>query len=314
MNINKTPIVFCFDDNLLMPAGICITSLLDNACSDTFYDIFILHDNAAIFPTSGYLENLKSKYPNHNITYKNVGTAFKDAFQIRGITQATYYRLLIPELIPEYDKIMYHDVDIIFRDDLCEVFEQTNLEGFYIGGVVSPLFLDQDHYKYVQSLNLDINNYILAGNIILNTKLMRQDNIVQQFSEMVKETNFKYQDMDILNIVCKGKLKKMPPKFCGTIELFKLEANDINQTLYTSEELLQLRKSGIIHYNGPKPWISLCPNFDIWWEYYRKSIFYDAKYYFNFYYSTLNALDTLTLKQRVKLLFRYFKTINKISN
>jgi len=53
--MKKTPIVFCFDDNLLMPAGVCISSLLKHTNSDTFYDIFILHDEIAKFPTSKYI-------------------------------------------------------------------------------------------------------------------------------------------------------------------------------------------------------------------------------------------------------------------
>ena len=37
------PIVFAFDKNLVMPACVCISSLLMNANKDTSYDIFILH-------------------------------------------------------------------------------------------------------------------------------------------------------------------------------------------------------------------------------------------------------------------------------
>lgn len=80
-----------------------------------FYDIFILHDNKSKFPESGYLEKLHNQYQNFNITYRNVGNAFEGAFEIRGITVAAYYRLLIPEVITEYDKIFYFDVDIIFE-------------------------------------------------------------------------------------------------------------------------------------------------------------------------------------------------------
>ena len=40
------PILFTFDDKLVLAAGVCITSLLENAAPDTFYDIFILHSPA----------------------------------------------------------------------------------------------------------------------------------------------------------------------------------------------------------------------------------------------------------------------------
>ena len=61
-----------------------------------------------------------------------------------------------------------------------------------------------------------------------------------------------------------------------------------------------------IHYNGQKPWKGWCVNFDIWWECYRKSPFYDEKFYFDFFYNKLNEHDQLPLWKRVKILLRYF--------
>ena len=41
--MKTVPILFTFDQSLLMPAGVCLTSLLESAEPDTFYDIFIIH-------------------------------------------------------------------------------------------------------------------------------------------------------------------------------------------------------------------------------------------------------------------------------
>lgn len=41
--MNTIPIAFAFDNNLILPACVCISSLMMNANEDTFYDIFILH-------------------------------------------------------------------------------------------------------------------------------------------------------------------------------------------------------------------------------------------------------------------------------
>ena len=43
--MNVIPIAFAFDNNLILPACVCISSLLTNAQKDTFYDIFILHSS-----------------------------------------------------------------------------------------------------------------------------------------------------------------------------------------------------------------------------------------------------------------------------
>ncbi|KUY27432.1 glycosyltransferase family 8 protein [Elizabethkingia ursingii] len=302
--MKKIPIAFCFDDNLVMQAGVCLTSLLENASADTSYDIFIIHDNVVKFPVTGYLDQLLQYYPNHSITYRSIGDTFKDAFQIRGITQATYYRLLIPELIPEYAKIMYHDVDIIFRDDLSEIFLNTQMDDEYVAGVSTPYSDIEDYMQTV--IGVTSKEYIAAGNIILNSQNILKDNIIAKFKK-VAEKSWKYQDMDVINIVCKGRIKYLPPSFCivgTTAEIL----SDANQNYYSKAEAEYALKYGIVHYNGVKPWDTWCLNFDIWWEYYRKSIFFDPKFYFNFYNNKLNEYDKLSLWKRIKILLRYFKT------
>ena len=54
------------------------------------------------------------------------------------------------------------------------------------------------------------------------------------------------------------------------------------------------------------PGTCYCVNFDIWWEYYRKSPVFDRQFYFDFFYSRLNELDRLSLWKRIKILVRYF--------
>lgn len=102
MNNNIIPIAFAFDNNLILPACICISSLLINAKEGTFYDIFILH-SSNISLKKEELNKLSQYYKNCRIQYRQVDQTFDSAFEIRGITAATYYRLLIPELIPEYE-------------------------------------------------------------------------------------------------------------------------------------------------------------------------------------------------------------------
>jgi len=304
----KIPIVFCFDDNILMPAGICINSLLKHANSETFYDIFILHDDKVKFPTSGYLEKLHSEYKNFSITYRSVGNAFDGAFEIRGITKATYYRLLIPEIIQEYDKIIYSDVDMIFRDDQSKIFLETDMENFYVAGVSTPYSDIEDYLRKV--IKIDSSKYISAGNLIFNSKKILEDNIITKFKILAKKS-WKYQDMDVINIVCRDKIKYLPPSF-GVIGTISEILSNPDQKYYSKEVADYTSEFGTIHYNGAKPWKTWwAVNFDIWWEYYRKSVFFDPKFYFDFYNDKYDEYDKLSLWKRVKILVRYFKNGRK---
>ena len=301
------PIAFAFDNNLILPALICIYSLLKNANEDTFYDIFIIHSSHENLNKDD-LDRIPSCFANCRIQYRTVGGVFDNAFEIRGVTTPTYYRLLIPELIPEYDKVIYADVDMVFRMDLQELY-QINLDDYYVAATHDlGMNYSTDGKKYIESMpELELGNYLQAGFIILNSKKIRENHLVEKFKSLVKN-RYKYQDQDILNISCKGKIKFLPPYYNMTDYSFYYAVSERNLFLkmFSEEELSISLEKGTLHFNGHKPWKKYSVNFDIWWEIYRKSPFFDQQYYFNFYYSRLNELDQLSLWKRVKLLFRYF--------
>lgn len=301
------PIAFAFDDNLIFPAGVCLSSLMMNARQDTFYDIFILHSEKEIL-NRDFLNRVSDVLPNCRLQYRQVSNVFDSAFEIRGITTPAYYRLLIPELIPEYDKILYSDVDVIFRNDLSDIYANTDIDDYYIAGVDSIAHMIPDLKEYYeQERKTDSRGNIYSGNLIINLKKMREDGIVDKFREHV-DKKYKFQDMDIINIVCKDKIKYLSPSFCYTtyISDFAVNNREALRTVWSEEEIQEAQDRGIVHYNGQKPWKGACINFDIWWEYYRKSPFYDAKYYYNFFENMLNDQDRLPLLKRIKILARYF--------
>lgn len=304
--MNTIPIAFAFDNNLVMPACVCLSSLMMNAKPNTFYDIFILHSVKENLRTEE-LDKLPLHFPNCRMQYRMVGDWFDNAFEIRGITTPAYYRLLIPELIPEYDKILYSDVDVIFRDDLSEIYHNTDLSNCYLGGVDSLSNFQPQLCDYYKKLGITAEGIIYSGNLIINSKKIKEDGIVVQFKELAKN-NYIYQDMDVLNIVCRDKIQYMPMAFCLTTYLSDYAVHN-RETLLAYWDEQQIEKAltkGIVHYNGQKPWKGLCPNFDIWWEFYRKSPYFDEKFYFEFFYSKLNELDQLSLWKRIKILARYF--------
>ncbi len=305
--MNTIPIVFSFDENLFLAAGVCISSLLENAAADTFYDIYILHGekiDMERFPAKRLME----RFSRCRITPMSVGNAFEGAFEIRGITAAAYYRLLIPNLLPQYDKVIYTDVDIIFRRDLQELY-LTDMGDNYIAGVndISMRYV-ADGLEYVNANpSLCAETYVNSGFLVFNCKQIRKDRLVERFKEEAKNT-YKFQDQDVLNIVCGKKVYLLPSWWQLTTyecEFLQTAPAKVYGDLSPEEFRSHLAES-TIHYNGQKPWKGCCLNFDIWWEYYRRSVFFDERFYFDFFYDQLNALEQLPLLKRLKVLLRYF--------
>jgi len=309
------PILFTFDPSLIIPAGVCISSLLESAEKDTFYDIFILYGESFSFDES-YLDRLSNKYENFHITYRKVKGEFKGAYEVRGIPETAYYRLISPELIPEYDKILYSDVDVIFREDQARYYD-IELGDNYFAAVDNCSALRPNVQKYLyDELGLNFREgYFYSGNLLINSSLILREGVVDKFRSLATN-KYKQQDMDIINIVCNGRIKALNPSFCLTVQLYNLimERRMDMSRIYGDEALRYALTHGTVHYNGAKPWQKPCMNMDIWWKYYRESVFFDEKMCHDFWKKQSSALERLSFVKRVKILLRYpldRKMINK---
>ena len=284
----------------------CLTSLLENAEKDTFYDIFILHGPGVDFRNSK-LNDLTGKYGNCRLTFRKVEGEFVGGYEIRGIPETAYYRLISPDLIPEYDKILYSDVDVIFREDLTKYYE-IDLKDNYFGAVDTCSVLRPSYQKYLKDeYNYDYRDgYYYSGNLVINCKQLLADGKLEEFRRLGKN-NYHQQDMTIINLTCKHRIMPMTPAYCVSTPLYTLmtERRAEMDALYGKAEIEHALTSGIVHYNGAKPWNEPCPNADIWWSYYRKSLFFEEKFCHDFWIGQRDKLVRLPLLKRIKILLRY---------
>lgn len=301
--MNIIPILFTFDQSLTMPAGVCLTSLLESAAPTTYYDIFILHGKGCDFSP---LFTLKEQFHNFRLSFREVSGEFVGAYEIRGIPETAYYRLLSPELIPEYDKILYSDVDVIIREDLSKYYN-IDLGDHYFAAVDNCSRLRPSMRQYIKGLGLDWQNgYYYSGNLIINSKLLRRDRLIDRFRELGKNS-YDQQDMDIINIACNKRFLPLGPVFCMTVQLYSLIVKNREEmiSIYGEEAISAALDHGIVHYNGVKPWKGACMNMDLWWAVYRRSCFYNESFCQFFWDSQMNLLERIPLQKRIKILLRY---------
>jgi lipopolysaccharide biosynthesis glycosyltransferase len=294
------PIVFVTDRSLVMPTCVSISSLLLNAKADDYYDVYIILDKDIDETSRNKLQALDTCFT-CSITLIDFAYSFQADSGTWG-TDTIFYRLFIPQLIPEHDKIFYSDVDVIFRNSISELYN-TNLEEYYLAAT-KCLSGDQ----YIHSIGCDPYTYFCSGFMLLNSKKMRDDNLIMKFSELMS-SKFASPDQDMLNIVCKGKVAFFSPELCVFDQFFYfhiMKGKNVNIVSYTEQELQEAIHTSIIHYIGvDKPWKNPCWRNDIWWEYYKKHPYYDEKFYFEKQLCFKNG-DYFTLKQRLRLIIRYF--------
>ena len=177
------------------------------------------------------------------------------------------FRILIPELLPQYDKVIYSDVDVLFRDDMSEVYS-ADLDGCDWGGVAAERNTPAavGHKYFPENTH---ENIFWSGFMLLNTKYMRENNFIGRCFDVINTVNerLRFFDLDTINIAS-HRIKALPFRYVTLQSLFRFkevasapEYVHIKE-LYSDDELRAAKADpGIIHYAGDpgKPWHLKCP-------------------------------------------------------
>jgi len=151
---------------------------------------------------------------------------FKTAKTKGRITTPAYYRLALAELLPNIDKIIYLDGDILAFVDLKEMYD-FDMDGYYYKGYLDIL---QD------SFNLENHIYICSGVVLINLDELRKDDMLNKTYKFMEENRErllkeKYHDQPIINALCFRKIGILPAEF-GIFAYPNLEMLKEDITLY----------------------------------------------------------------------------------
>lgn len=248
---NEIIVALAADDKYMAPVLVSVKSIIkfSNRCYD--YKIYILSSKRLGSVVRRSFRSLVRNKTNVSIVFittGNIADSLKlsdDGF-VKGVTRATYYRLFLPVLLPNDDKVLYIDADTIAVRDVALIY-CNNIDDYYIGGV-NDIF----------SLN-DSKQYINAGVLLMNLCRFREEKLTEKMTELASVRTFPYNDQDIINLVCNGKIKELPYN-CNVI------VDYLNKNI---EDLDKVYSDPIIyHFAGKtKPWYyptsDLCSD---WWE------------------------------------------------
>lgn len=259
---NCVPVVFCFDSRIVLGASVSIKSLIDCAKETTTYDIRILHSDLDLDnqkALNSLVENTR-----HNIAFHYVNPdKFKHApHNNKSWTELVYYRLLIPEILNEYDKAVYADVDVLFKGDLAEIYNEDISDYECSAVAMEPNNDKMICHKYFPENKNELT--FISSFIVFNCKRMRVENFVKRVYKTIEifGNRLKFYDLDTLNITC-NKIKPIPYRY-GVFQSIYY-SDDLNKSVeysflknvYSDEELLKEKANTImLHYAGEpgKPW------------------------------------------------------------
>lgn len=276
---DKISIAMAADDNYLFPTIVSIISIMENSNKDSAFDFYLLLPGDFQEDSKQKLLSLSKKYTNCKINIINMKNSYENCKTSSHITTPTYYRLGLPSILPNVDKILYMDVDIIVKKDLSELYN-TDIEKYYVAGVDQPhtskISLGKEFLRSVGLVSHD--EYINAGILLMNLKKMRENNLENKFMECIEKNKnnkkWRLHDQDIMNEVCFDNIYYLPLKYNALMHYYPMYSDliiPISQETWDNA----YEDSVIVHFSSKnKPWNDLTvPKTELWWEYAKKTVF-----------------------------------------
>ncbi len=239
----KISVAFCLNDAYAEQLATTLYSILKNNPDENF-QFYVIHSDFAD-SSKVRLEKLKFEFSNFKIAYIN-GDLSRVAhlkLNIQHISHETYLRYFLADCLPDADRVLYLDVDLCVMKSLRGLWE-TDVSNHYLAGC-SDLWCEGEEHK--QKFGFAASDlYVNAGVLLINLKKWREeklgDVLVQKTIDLADK--IAYQDQDVINIVCHGLMRELPPIYNWTTHNEKCNRGGF-------------KKAVIIHYvGGNKPWLS----------------------------------------------------------
>lgn len=267
--LNYIPVGLALNNYYTPLAYTCMTSVLYSKNINSYISFYLIITKDFSQKNIDFIKSLYNQYDYFNITILIMDSRYDKAFISRYLTKEAYFRCSLGQLIPNLNKIIYLDTDVIVFKDLNNLYNINFNDKMILG------------LPYTKNTSFYIFN---SGILLLNLKKMREINMEKEILNILIKKGQKYDlhDQDIMNIYYKKYIGEYPPenhgKTCNDSE--SIIFNNRIDNLYNNDNLIfSWRYPTMRHYNGYKPsYLNINNKFvEDWWYFARLSKYFVKK-------------------------------------
>lgn len=210
---NSVHLAFVADDSFVDFLGISIHSIVLNADKGNDYDIIVITTSMSDKHIADVL-SVTADASNFSVRVAFVNELVEEQHFVvsKDYNQFTYYRLLLPDILEDFSKILYLDADLIVNCDIAKLynvpFEGKLLVGTYDTQVAAWQNYDSGMRPYFRSLGLGRSGeYVQAGVLLFDVKNMVKEIDFNDLIQKAKTEKYILNDQDLINIFFKDKIK-----------------------------------------------------------------------------------------------------------
>lgn len=261
-NQNEICILMSTNETYLPFLGVWLESFIENRDNKRNADIIVMTDEQP--KDISKIEEMLDGEDNISIRFVAVGSLVSGVNLFTGnrpdISKEAYFRLLSPYVCDEYDKLLYMDCDLIINEDISELYD-LDIGDYYAAAVrdtvgigIYNANIGNRHAYYDDELEFgDYTDYFNSGVMLLNLKRLREWGDRQKYIDFMTSRDWQFHDQDILNIICRGNVMYLSPKWNCVAE-WKYDKY-LPKELYSQVKEAQ-KNPCIVHFAGNdlKPW------------------------------------------------------------
>jgi lipopolysaccharide biosynthesis glycosyltransferase len=307
IRLKETVHIACAADNAYVQhATVMLCSLFENNKSNQVHIHFFSADFSQI--NIEIVETLVQSYQQKFDFYSLDESIFKDCYISNHVSYATYYRIVIPNLVQLITpKILYLDTDVIICKDLLPLW-QTDIGNCLIAAANEPSLANNARLEIPKEYE-----YFNAGILLINVIDWVSSEITPTLFNYIKkhQNALTFWDQDALNANLYNQRKKISPAWNQQGAFFELSKVALLE-IYGKEELAEaIKKPAIVHFTGSsKPWeyLNFHPFKYLYYQYLNQTVFKEFR--------PQTSLGTKLKYQIIKLVGRkiysnFFRVIGK---
>lgn len=283
------PVFFTFDRYYIVAAKVAIYSLLKHASKEFQYELYVLHTSLNAQDCQR-LDSVTKGFP-ARMHFVDVSAYDKDIRQlsVKGhFSKEIFYKLIVADLFPEYDRILYTDVDVVFTGDISPSYFIQPEHPFYFAGTGQAIDSDRMasyRNKFTEKEIQILRHAIAAGYMLINLKAIREAGMQKKLTEyyIANYHRLNLPEQDVIPLCCWPDLAYLPMKYVVLNSYYKIDLQhiaffpeneefSIGQEEATRKFIDYLNHPVQLHYVGkPKPWNSFgVSKQDVWFSYMKE--------------------------------------------
>lgn len=249
--------VACSADTAYLPhVSAMLHSLLGHTKSRPLR-IWLVHGQPLSEEGCARLEEVVTK-AGAQLEYLQVPDSAMVGFPTSKFHYSCWYRILLPELLPQLDRILYLDCDVIVADDI-EPLWSTDLGDKLFAACINPILPPM--LKPLRQMGIqDLSDYLNSGVLLMDLARLREEKLSRQLREYATaHPDNQCPEQDALSVLFKGRWLSLHPRWNAQSALYDGELPP-SLLIFTPQQAREAaQRPAIIHFNGPfKPWHFWC--------------------------------------------------------